>query len=502
MLSKLAKNRTHSEKTKVLISRALVGENNPFYNKNHSTETKIRIIEAKSAYPVYIYNSSKKLLAIFPSVGTLAKSIKSNHKTLINVIKEGILFRGEWYLLNIPYNISDTPLISNWYSKEGKELVLEINNQSHIKKAIFVYDVNKNFLGKYEGVTSAQQTFNISHNTIKKYALAGGSTHGYIFSYERLKFKKSGDSHRFFSTQVKIPKASLFDPWFVTGFTEGEGCFHLSVTGNNKLKLGWRVRVFLKSPRMKKIKTYWKIKKKFFGVGPISKLGEKSLQFKVFAEKDFYEIIKDFDKFPLITQKKADYELWKQVFNIIKNKEDTTQEGLNKIISLRASMNRGWSDKLRLAFPNIIMAQRPLLENKTIKDSNWLPGFTSAEGCFNIKIVEATTKIGETVKLEFQLAQHVRDEELIKSFLNYFGCGNYYVRAKKDLCEIKVTKLDDIIHKILPLFKKYPILGVKALDFADWCSVTKLMQEKEHLTKKGLDKIKKIQCGINTGRNN
>jgi len=95
LLSKLANNRTHSEKTKVLISRALVGENNPFYNKSHSTEVKIRIIEAKSAYPVYIYNSSKKLLVIFPSVGTLAKLIKSNHKTLVSVIKEGILFRGE-----------------------------------------------------------------------------------------------------------------------------------------------------------------------------------------------------------------------------------------------------------------------------------------------------------------------------------------------------------------------------------------------------------------------
>ena len=41
--------------------------------------------------------------------------------------------------------------------------------------------------------------------------------------------------------------------------------------------------------------------KKFFGVGTIYKLGEKSLQFKVFASKDFYEIIKHFDKFPLIS---------------------------------------------------------------------------------------------------------------------------------------------------------------------------------------------------------
>jgi len=54
MLSELAKNRIHSDKTKALISRALVGENNPFYNKNHSVESKLRMIEANSAYPVYI----------------------------------------------------------------------------------------------------------------------------------------------------------------------------------------------------------------------------------------------------------------------------------------------------------------------------------------------------------------------------------------------------------------------------------------------------------------
>jgi group I intron endonuclease len=38
LLSELAKNRTHSLKTKGLIARALTGENNPFYNKNHSKQ--------------------------------------------------------------------------------------------------------------------------------------------------------------------------------------------------------------------------------------------------------------------------------------------------------------------------------------------------------------------------------------------------------------------------------------------------------------------------------
>jgi NUMOD3 motif len=36
MLSELAKNKIHSDQTKALISRALTGENNPFYNKTHS----------------------------------------------------------------------------------------------------------------------------------------------------------------------------------------------------------------------------------------------------------------------------------------------------------------------------------------------------------------------------------------------------------------------------------------------------------------------------------
>ena len=55
------------------------------------------MIEAKSAYPVYIYNSFKELLVIFPSVSTLAKLIKSNHSTIVDAIKEQTIFRGEWY---------------------------------------------------------------------------------------------------------------------------------------------------------------------------------------------------------------------------------------------------------------------------------------------------------------------------------------------------------------------------------------------------------------------
>ena len=187
LLSELAKNRIHSDKTKALIAKAMIGENNPFYNKNHSIESKIRMTEANSAYPVYVYNSYKELLVIYPSVLTLAKLIKSNHSTLVNNIKEETLYRGEWYLSNIPYNLTDTPLILDRHSKKCDELISNMNNKSHVRKAVFVYDTDKKLIGKYEGLKEVERAFKINHSILKKYAHIGGIYKGYIFSYERLK---------------------------------------------------------------------------------------------------------------------------------------------------------------------------------------------------------------------------------------------------------------------------------------------------------------------------
>lgn len=185
LLSELAKNRIHSIETKGLIARSLIGENNPFYNKSHSIESKRRMIEANSSYPVYVYNSYKQLIVIFPSVLTLSKLIKSNHPLLVDVIKEHSLFRGEWYLSNIPYNISDKPSIEDMNSEKCKQLIFEINNNSYIRKAVFAYEIDSKFVTKYDGVTVAAKAFNMSHLTVKNKILSKEAYNGYIFSYER-----------------------------------------------------------------------------------------------------------------------------------------------------------------------------------------------------------------------------------------------------------------------------------------------------------------------------
>jgi group I intron endonuclease len=186
LLSELAKNRIHSESTKGLIARALTGENNPFYNKSHSIESKVRMIEANSKHSLYIYNSYRQLLVIFPSILTFSKEIRCNHGTLVSYIKSNDMFRGEWYVSNLPYNIEDKPSILNWESKQSQNLIDEINKNVHVKKAVFVYNKNREFIRKYTGVTEVQKCLNINHTVVKNNANLNNLYRGYIFSYHRL----------------------------------------------------------------------------------------------------------------------------------------------------------------------------------------------------------------------------------------------------------------------------------------------------------------------------
>ena len=98
------------------------------------------------------------------------------------------------------------------------------------------------------------------------------------------------------------------------------------------------------------------------------------------------------------------------------------------------------------------------------------------------------------------MSQHTRDEELMRSLTEYLNCGRYLPRNNKDFGEFIVTKFEDLTDKIIPFFKKYSIIGVKALDFADFSLVAELMKNKVHLTKNGLNQISKIKEGMNKRR--
>ena len=74
-------------------------------------------------------------------------------------------------------------------------------------------------------------------------------------------------------------------------------------------------------------------------------------------------IIPHFDKYPLITQKRADYLLYKQAIMLIAEKKHLTEEGLQELVNIRASVNFGLSEELNNVFPNTVGVDRLLVEN-------------------------------------------------------------------------------------------------------------------------------------------
>lgn len=292
----------------------------------------------------------------------------------------------------------------------------------------------------------------------------------------------------------------IIDPNFITGFVDAEGCFTLSITKSNIVKSGWVIKPRFQISLHEKDLQILKSIQSYFCAGHIHKQGSESYQLRIDSIKDIKVIIDHFDKYPLISQKFGDYQLFKQAYELWLNKEHLTSEGLRKIVAIKASINNGLPEGLKAAFPDVIPVLRPQRENIMINNPQWLAGFASGEGCVMVKIRKSKTSFNAIIELVFQINQHIRDVQLITCIAEYLNCGKIYKHSKNAVV-FKVSKLSDINQKIITFFSKYPILGEKAKDFKDFCFVADIVNKKGHLTKEGLDLICQIKANMNTGRN-
>lgn len=301
--------------------------------------------------------------------------------------------------------------------------------------------------------------------------------------------------------------ANKFNPHFVTGFCDAESCFSLNIIKNPLYNLGWKLSlVFSIHLHSKDIDILYLIQK-FWGVGNVTLHGNSAM-FQITKLGDLVFIIDHFKIYPLKTQKYADFLLFKKAFDIINDKKHLTIEGLHELISIRASLNKGLTDRLKLAFPNIKPIVRPerVITNLSLlpNDSNinhWMAGFVSGEGCFFIHTSKSKThKLGISVALNFFVVQNIRDSYLLASFAQIFGCGSFNIVEKSGIVSFSVRNLSGITDKIIPFFEEYNIQGVKAKDFNDFKEASILMKSKLHLTKEGLDKILLIKSRMNFNR--
>lgn len=245
------------------------------------------------------------------------------------------------------------------------------------------------------------------------------------------------------------------DPDWVTGFTDAEGCFSVIIEISKEFKKKVRVSFEINLHVMDK-EILYKIQS-FFGVGAVYIREDRKLAVYRVTNANYIKdvIIPHFTNFPLNSKKRLDFLLWSEVIKLILNKDHLTPDGFLKVLSYYASINRGVSKKVLEYYPNIIPADKPIINLPDNLNPQWVSGFTAGDGGFSIYVILAKDHVlGEKVYCRFHIAQHSKDLELMQLLIQFFSCGQVVTRSNISTprCDFIVQDTFFLLDKIISHF--------------------------------------------------
>nr|YP_010555474.1 LAGLIDADG endonuclease [Ramaria rubella]UYR22222.1 LAGLIDADG endonuclease [Ramaria rubella] len=139
-------------------------------------------------------------------------------------------------------------------------------------------------------------------------------------------------------------------PWQITGLTDGDGSFSISLvkTKSRLLVVPKYVMVAAKSPENHKMLMNMK---SFFGdIGFITTFKDIYL-YNVVGLHNGLIIKEHFKNYPLMTYKLVYFNLWSNVLDIIQTGDHLTE--LHKIISIKAAFKKGLNKNLSKEYSNV-----------------------------------------------------------------------------------------------------------------------------------------------------
>ena len=133
-----------------------------------------------------------------------------------------------------------------------------------------------------------------------------------------------------------------------------------------------------------------------------------------------------------------------------------------------------------------------------INDSNdfnnhWLAGFSDADASFQIKIINRDNKIKPEIRLNFQIDQ--KDNNILLLIKNVLG-GNISYRCNQDTYYYGSTSFGSA-KKVMNYFDTFHLQSSKHINYFKWRKAYIIIQNKDHLTKTGIEEIKKLKNSMN-----
>lgn len=152
---------------------------------------------------------------------------------------------------------------------------------------------------------------------------------------------------------IDIPvSVTLQDAW-LSGFTDAEGCFNVSITSNARYVLGHVIK--MRYILDQKDSSILFIIRDLFGFGKVTLRSNTDgvYRYTVTGFKSMNYVLSYFKVFPLLTKKGRSFEKWLTIHKIVSNKLHLSEEGLAqiKVLQKQININNSMTNKTGSAHP-------------------------------------------------------------------------------------------------------------------------------------------------------
>ena len=137
-------------------------------------------------------------------------------------------------------------------------------------------------------------------------------------------------------------------------------------------------------------------------------------------------------------------------------------------------------------------------------DVGYIVGLTDGEGCFFVNTSKSSAyRSGWQVQTHFHIKLRAEDQEVLWKIRDTLQCGNVYFQKEQrknhtQCYRYTVSAKRDILEKIIPFFTSHPLQTVsKQKSFNAFCEIATLIEKGEHLTEKGVGKIRVLKQTMN-----
>ena len=132
------------------------------------------------------------------------------------------------------------------------------------------------------------------------------------------------------------------DAQWITGFVDGEGCFHVGINPHSGMKTGFQVLPEFTVVQHERDVQILHALKAHFGCGVVRKNHGDRMAYRVRSQEHLLErIIPFFEEHPLKSKKRVDFQKFRRILRMMEADGHLTPEGVEEIRRVAGQMNRG-----------------------------------------------------------------------------------------------------------------------------------------------------------------